>query len=95
MLGRKRRLEQHQFFELYAFADGRDVVDDGRRKLFRLKPKARKSVSLGEHQDGVKTCLLNCGAKEQCKIETRRQAMFGNVAWATHLLAGLLKARRW
>ncbi|MNN32918.1 hypothetical protein D3C76_1239950 [compost metagenome] len=95
MLGRKGRLEQHQLFELYTFAHGRDVVDDGRGKLFRLKPKARKSVPLGKHQDGIKTRLLNGGAEEQRKIKTRRQTMFRDVARAAHLLAGLLKARRW
>ncbi|MNW01020.1 hypothetical protein D3C71_1965950 [compost metagenome] len=65
VLGRKRRLEQHQFFEFYTFAHGRDVVDDSRGKFFSFKPEAGKSMSLGEHQDGVKTCLFYCCTEEQ------------------------------
>ncbi|SYZ61502.1 hypothetical protein CPBF427_36900 [Xanthomonas arboricola pv. juglandis] len=49
-------------------------------------------MALGEDQQGVQACLLECGAEQQREVETRSQARAFDLAGAAHLLARLLEA---
>ena len=67
--GGQRGLEQHQFLQAQALADGRHVIDHHRGKLFLAQPDAGKRMPLGEHDDGIEAGLLQRRAKQQGQVE--------------------------